>query len=462
MNTCHPESMFRDLMRHAISFSFVLLLLIFSWKNAPAENRLIVPDQWTPENAVLFALANSPDTAISMQRIAASQAAVQEAAGAFYPRLDLNASYQKTSNPMYSFGNILNQGEFSDTIDFNDPGTTDNLNLNATISYSLYRGGSDQAGLDAADAGKTAALMEMETVRSLLAFAVVKTYFTIIQAEENLRAREAALEAVSTSVDVARARYEAGDLLKADLLNLEVHLSEANEDLIQARHRAELAKRAFLNLLGLEQGTVRLTPDCETEQPVPADLSFDGRPELKKLTASLAAADAAVRRARGGYSPSADAFATYQVDQDYELDGSGSSWMAGVRINMNFFAGGQTEARIAAARARLGELKEMQRKLALAINLEVEEAMLALEQARQRLLVTAKMVEHAEESAALSRERFKEGLVLSSELIDIESRLTDARVRKSLALAAQRIAVADLRRAVGLAQFATGAGADPN
>ena len=41
------------------------------------------------------------------------------------------------------------------------------------------------------------------------------------------------------------------------------------------------------------------------------------------------------------------------------------------------------------------------------------------------------MVEQAEESAHLSRERFKEGLILSSELIDVENRLTDAQVRKN-------------------------------
>ena len=71
------------------------------------------------------------------------------------------------------------------------------------------------------------------------------------------------------------------------------------------------------------------------------------------------------------------------------------------------------------------------------------------------------MMELAEESARLSRARFKEGVILASDLIDVENRLTDARVRHSLALATYRVAVADLRRAVGLPQFDETTSAEP-
>ena len=89
----------------------------------------------------------------------------------------------------------------------------------------------------------------------------------------------------------------------------------------------------------------------------------------------------------------------------------------------------------------------MKRKMELAIGLEIEEAQLACKQAEERLQVTKKMVELASESARLSRERFREGVILSSNLIDAENRLTDARVHTSLAKAARAIAIADLRRA---------------
>ncbi|MDD3618049.1 MAG: TolC family protein [Desulfobulbaceae bacterium] len=416
----------------------------------PAEE---LPSQWTPQSAVRFALANNPETAIIRERIAAARAAVMEADSAFYPRLDLSASYSRTDNPMYSFGNILNQGEFDESIDFNAPGTTDNLNMAATASYRLYNGGSDQAGLRVAEASETASRHEMESVRARLAFEVIKTFFTILQAEDTVQARQSAVGAAAALVSVAQARCRAGDLLQADLLNLEVHHAEEQENLIQARHGLQLARRAFLNLLGLEEGTVLVDRGSPVELQVPAAPDIALRPELMAMEAAVQAAEARVRQEQGGYYPTADAFAGYQVDQGYELDGSGNSWLAGVKVNFNLFSGRNTAARIAGARAVLAEKKEQLRKISLAIRLEVEQASLAVEQTEQRMEVTEKMVAQAQESARLSRERFKEGVILSSELIDVENRLTGAVVRRTAARTAHRIAVADFRRACGLPQF---------
>jgi outer membrane protein TolC len=92
----------------------------------------------------------------------------------------------------------------------------------------------------------------------------------------------------------------------------------------------------------------------------------------------------------------------------------------------------------------------------LTFNLEFEQAKLTLHQEAERLKVTLKMVESALESARLARLRFKEGALLASELINTENRLTDAQSSHALASASRKIAIADLRRAVGLAQFNQG------
>ena len=89
----------------------------------------------------------------------------------------------------------------------------------------------------------------------------------------------------------------------------------------------------------------------------------------------------------------------------------------------------------------------------LALGLEVSQAKLALELARQKQQVTQKRLEQAEESASLTKARFDAGVLLVSELIDSENRLTDARVRHELASSAVQIAIADLRRAAGLPQY---------
>jgi outer membrane protein TolC len=76
-----------------------------------------------------------------------------------------------------------------------------------------------------------------------------------------------------------------------------------------------------------------------------------------------------------------------------------------------------------------------------------------LKAADERLAVSGKTVEQAEESAGLTRNRFEQGLALSTQLIDSESALVAARVRRAEAEADRRIAIAALRKALALPQL---------
>jgi len=412
----------------------------------------LIPEIWTAKDAVSFGIKNSPDSRIALQRIAAARATQDSAAGVLnHPRIDLYATYAQTDNPMYSFGNILNQGAFDNDIDFNDPGRTDNLNLKAELTYRLYNGGRDQAGVDAATSSYLASEAGLREVEHQLGFEIVSAYQNIVSAHDRLEARRAELDAIDSSLQVARARFDAGDLLKTEVLNFEVQHAKTSENLIIAQHRKELAEKIFLNLLGLDSGTAVVDPGSGVGQTVPGKPAE--RPEIEKLGAMLAAARSSLEQAEGVKRPTLDGFASYQYDYGWETDGSGDSWMAGLRLNYNLWDGRQGHAGIAGREAELKELEEQMQKLQLSVNLDVQQARINYAQAIERREVTSKMVEVARESAQLSRERFKEGVILSSDLLDTEVRLTDALMRQSTARANHRIAVANLRRALGYQQF---------
>lgn len=441
------------MQRISIVLSIVLLAClapVFALAGDPESAR---PTVWTARQAVHFALTHSPDSQVAIQRIEAARAMVDQVKATYYPQIGLNAEYTQTNNPMYSFGNILNQGQFDQSIDFNDPGRTDDLNLRAALQYRLYNGGRDQAGVEAAEAGVAVSEMQQVAVQARLGFEVVRTFHTISQGMEMLASHQASVKAIGASLVVARARFEAGDLLKADLLNIEVQESMARENLILAEHSLDLSRKAFLNLLGLSEGQVFIDPALESEQDIPVERGYVKRPELKGIEGQIEAAEAELRVAQGGLYPTVDGLAHYQYDGGLVLNGSGDSWMGGLRVNYPLFTGGKTKADIANARARLAILAAEKRKLELAMDFEVKQAELAYKQAQQRLQVTEKMSEQALESARLSRIRFKEGVILSSDLMDVETRLTEAQVRQTVARAAIRVAVADLRRATGLPQF---------
>ena len=444
-------------MKPVIFISFIFFCFILTGTTGAQESaetkRQEIPEVWTPMNSVAFAISSNPSSFIARKRIEAAQATAAMAKATNYPLVNLSAEYGQTNTPMYSFGNILNQGGFDNSINFNDPGRTDNLNIKAEISYRLYNGGRDEAEIEATEAATEISRSDLIAIHQRLGFEVIKTFQAIIQAEEMVKVREAALTAITASLNVGQARYDAGNLLREDLLNLDLQQSRASEDLIQSQHNLELTRRGFLNLLGLHNGEVVLSNKNDTPQLIPAAIDFHNRQELLRLRDLEHVSLAQLKKAEGGRMPTVDAFASYQVDGGLVLEESGDSWMAGLKMNYNLFDGKRTLSTITRAKSRLLEIRGLIQKTELALNLEIQQAELEFLQAEKRLSVTEKMVSVAEEGTRLSRARFTEGVILASDLIDIEMRLSDAQARQLSAKARYQVAIANLRRAAGLPQF---------
>ncbi len=414
-------------------------------------------EPWTIDRALAAALRDNPDARLALQRAAAADALITQAQSAWSPQLSLQGRYTQTNSPMMAFGSILNQRAFNFGLDFNHPGQIDNLNATATLAYNLYSGGRPTAGLAAARAGARAATQDIHAAHNQLSASVVKSYLDIRKARAAVGALESGVKAYAAASTVAHLRFTAGQMLRADLLNIEVQLAQTREQLAAARHGAALAERAFNFVLGAENpaAPVELAEDDPALMALAAPdlIDFSQRPELLGLQARLQAAEAMTRVARGSRQPTVNAFASYQYDHGWKLDRQGDSWLAGVTFDLNLFDGGQTSAKIRQSSAELAQVKELLRKATLGIGLEVEQARLALTDARERLAVTDQAVAQAEESAALTRARFSQGLLLTADLISVESRLIEVGMRHAFALADERIALADYRRALGQPLF---------
>jgi outer membrane protein len=411
-------------------------------------------ESWTLDRAVAVALAQSPDARTARARTEGAAALVDQANSAWRPQFSLSGRYTGTNSPMMAFGSILNQRAFNFGLDFNHPGSIDNLNATGTIGYNLYSGGKATAGRTAARAGALAADYDVQATRHQLVAETVKALLNLRKAREAVGAVESGVKALDAAVHVARARFDAGQLLKADLLSLEVQLAQMRESLSGARRSAALAERALLFVLGEDPGEspVVLAEDDPSlaRLRLPETQDYSHRPELLGLQERVRAAAAMVEAARGGKRPSVNAFASYQYDQGWQTNRHGTSWLAGVAVDVAVFDGGQTSGKVRQASAELTQAREMLRKTNLGIGLEVEQARLAHADAVERLAVTAQVVAQAEESAALSRARFEKEALLMADLLGAESRLVEVRLRRTVATADERMALVDLRRALGL------------
>jgi outer membrane protein TolC len=417
--------------------------------SAPVQAQQEV-EPWTLERALAHALEHNPDVRIARERVAAARATIEQADAALRPLLQLQSSYVRTNNPMQVFGAVLNQREYSTALDFNDVPDLDNLNVRGILTLPLYGGGGLAAGREAAAAEVAAAELHAQAVRDAFAFETARTFHVVLTTREMIGAAEAGVRSFETAREIALARVETGTALETELLDVEVRLAQAREDLVRAGNASALAVRALANLLGIEGGLV-VAEDVPSVAPPPQD-AVSVRPELEAVREAQRSAEARVREARSGQRPRVNAFGALDHDRGWVTDGDGTSYTAGVTADWDLWDGKRTTGRVAEATSQLTAAREEERRLRLAFELETERARLGLDEAERRLAVTAASIALAEKSVEITRARFEQGLALASQLIDAETALTVARVRRAEAQGDRRIAIAALRRALGLPQ----------
>ncbi|MFA5193118.1 MAG: TolC family protein [Verrucomicrobiia bacterium] len=409
-------------------------------------------EPWTLERALEFALGGNPDARLAEQRIVAAQAGLEQANAAFWPRLQLQSSYTRTDNPMVAFGSILNQRAFNSSMDFNNVPDVDDYNVKSLLTVPLYTGGKSMAGHRAAKASVEAARYDNEAVRNALGYEVARAFHTVLKTRRFIEAVEASVKAFEKNLAIAKRRADAGAILKTEVLDFEVRLAQAHEEQVRARNASVLALRTLRNLLGVE-GSEFSVVDRAPAGIAPNTGDFSGRAELASFRYRERAAEEQVRAARSGYLPRVSAFGSADYDYGWRMSHGGGSYTAGLMLQWDLWDGHLTRGKVREARSNVESAREQQRKLRFAIELEVEQAQLALKTADERLAVTGRVVAQAAESTSLTRSRFEQGLTLATQLIDSETALVTARVRRAEAETDRQIAIAALRKALGMPQL---------
>ena len=409
-------------------------------------------EPWTLERALRQALSTNPDARLAQQRIVAAQAGLDQANSAFWPRLQFQSSYTGSDNPMLAFGSILNQRAYSSSLNFNDVPSVDDLNARGLFTVPLYAGGKNTATRKAATANTEAARQDNVAVQNALGFEVSRAFCTVLKTRQFIRAAEAAVNSFETNAAIAKKRLDAGSVLKTDVLDLEVRLAQAREDLVRARNANALGRARTAQLAGHRGRRVR-GRGYFPALSAPDSGDFSGRPELAAARHREQAAQEQARAAKGGYLPRVSAFGSLDYDYGWKYDNGGGSYTAGAMLQWDLWDGKLTRAKVREANANLESAREEQRKLRLALDLEVEQARLDLKAANERLSVTEHAVAQAEESASLTRARFEQELALTNDLMDAETALVAARVRRAEAEADRQIAIAALRKALALPQL---------
>jgi outer membrane protein TolC len=181
---------------------------------------------------------------------------------------------------------------------------------------------------------------------------------------------------------------------------------------------------------------------------------LEARPEIKGMDARVKAGEAGVTAARAGWWPQIYLSGNYyyanpnQRFQPAQIAWQ-NTWDVGVNVSLDIWNWGTTVHQTDQAQAQLAQTKEAFGQTQDGVTLDITQAYLTLKQARERVAVAKQAVARAEENHRVTTQRYKEGLVLNSEMIDALYSLTAAKTTYTQSLVDLELAQARLAKAVG-------------
>ena len=115
------------------------------------------------------------------------------------------------------------------------------------------------------------------------------------------------------------------------------------------------------------------------------------------------------------------------------------------------FDGRATAGKVAQARSLLAQTQLTTAEQQLAIDVEVRRAHSTLQEAAELVTASKAVVEQAEESVRLAKARFDAGTATQLDVLQAQVALTEARTNEVEALYNHTVALASLRKAMGVA-----------
>jgi outer membrane protein TolC len=325
----------------------------------------------------------------------------------------------------------------------------------------LYAGGAIRAGIDSAEETLSAVEAGAETARADLRLETIRTWWALVTSREAERVLGEAMASFERHLVDARNREELGLAPRNELLAVSVERDRAELARMRASFAASRAGADLARLCGLESGAVvepvaAPVSDAGSDEPLEAlvERAMAGRTERTTLASLRAAALARSRAERAPARPlvTADGGVDYSNPNLRVLpleEAWKDTWDVSVRLHWSVWDGRRSAYGAARAIAEAESIAHRLEDLDRRIRLEVTARHLDVLEATDALPVADRAVEAAAEAERIARDRYREGLLPSAELLDVETARLQAGLDRTEAVARLAVARALLERSIG-------------
>ncbi len=323
----------------------------------------------------------------------------------------------------------------------------------ANASLLLFDFGKTKASVDIAK--KTFQASEDDVQKSIneVIFNVKKCYYNLLFAMQQEKVYAESVHDYTVHLEQAKAFYEIGTKPKIDVLTAEYNLGKAKLGLIKAQNHVKFSFATLNNALGMPEFTdYAIDENLETRTyTVLLDdmlkVAFETRPEYLAAQKKAEGSKILVRASKRAFFPDLKAFGNIQYGGNNI--GNDVGYQFGASLSYSNFNGlllkKQMDEAKHTAKKDLADLETVRQS----VYLEVKQAFIELENAKDSIPVAALAMMEAKEQYDLASGRYHVGLGNAVELKDAENTYRQAQLEYFSNLMQYNINAANLERVTG-------------
>ena len=388
------------------------------------------------------ALDNNRDVQVAQARIREYRALRGVAVAPLFPSVSANASASKNKialagSPPIRYDAVRATGDLSWELDF----------------WGRLRRGAEAAKFDLMGREEDARATELTLVSD-----VATEYLQLRELDESIRIAEATRAAGQAVLDLARRRFNQGQISELDVRQFEAQVADPAARLAQFALQRRQQENALSLLLGQAPGDIpRGAPLQEVIQSVTVPDSLPGeliarRPDVLRAQRDMQAALARIGVAVANRLPTitvAGEYGSQRPELNSLFSGKGDIYTLQAGLSFPIFTGGRLLNEERAARARADETKAQYQQTVLVALREASDALAGVRLGRDQLAAQQTQARALSIAASIAERRYASGISSYLEVLNAEQSLFNAQLNLAAVEQQYLTATVQLFRALG-------------
>jgi len=407
------------------------------------------------EPAETFSLKHAVETALKAN--ISLKISKEEANAALAVEKKQKTNFLPTLNATYQYEYIDEEATLGTIV----AGSQEKYTLISKVTQPIFTGFSLLNQYKIAKLGLDAAKINEKLKKLEIIFEAKKMFFSILKAQKFLKISQDTVTQITAQKEVAKNFYEVGMTPLNDLLQAKVELANARQELISAQNNLEITKSNFNILLRRPINESVKLEDVLNYTTFAHDIDYcfkaakKNRLELKIADLEIEIAEKEVKLAQKNYYPSINLEGSYfKRGTEWDVDGGDyiydpEGWSITAVASWDFWEWGRSIYEVKEKQSRLSQAQYQKTEILDNIRIEVKQAYLNTLESEKNITTAKKAIEQAKENFRINKERYKEQIATSTDVLDAQTLLSRTVTNYYKALYDFKIAKASLHKAMG-------------